>query len=123
MFFLIALLLPLTATVLLFRAYPERAARGDAPMELTTGAALLRGAVSGASALIFLSVLGVVVLLYRGRELTPMGAQVLVFWALQLVAASVIGGAVGAMTAFAMLSSVRERLARSAGRNPVNRGQ
>lgn len=113
MFFLIALLLPAVATVLLFRAYPARAARGEAPMQLTVGAALLRGAIAGASALLFLSILGVVIVLYRGRQLTPPGTQMLVFWVVQFIAAAVIGGAVGAVTALTMLASVRERLART----------
>lgn len=115
MFFLIALLLPVLATVVFFHRYPERAARGDAPRELTTGSALLRGAVAGASALLFMSVLGVVVLLYRGRGATPtdLGGYAVVFWVVQFASAALIGGTVGALTALVMLSSVRERLART----------
>ena len=115
MFFLFSLLLPILATVVWFRGYPERAARGDAPRELSTPAALTRGAVAGAASLIFLSLLGVVVLLSRGRGATPadLGGYAIVFWVVQFTLAALIGGAVGAVTAFAMLPSVRARLART----------
>lgn len=116
MSFLLSLLLPVLATVLLFRAYPDRAARGEVSRELTTTSALARGAVTGASALVFLGVAGIAVLVYRGRALTPAGTGVpaAVFWATQFLVAAAIGAVIGALTALALLARVRERLARLA---------
>lgn len=114
--FLISLLLPVLAAALYFRGYIDRAAQGRAPVEISTGRTLLAGALSGASALIFLSVLGVVILAYRGRTLTPagMGSSAIAFWITQFVIAAAIGAAVGALTGAAMRPWLRARLARLA---------
>jgi hypothetical protein len=113
--FLVALLLPVIATVVYFRGYPARAAAGQAPARLTTAAAVRSGALAGATALVFLGVLGVVVLIYRGRVLTPPQVETpaVVFWMTQFLLAAVIGGAVGTATALAILPWVRDRLART----------
>jgi hypothetical protein len=113
--FLVSLLLPVIATVLYFRGYPARAASGHVPARLTTAAAVRSGALAGAAALVFLGVLGVVVLIYRGRVLTPPEVETtaVVFWAIQFLLAAGIGGAVGALTALTLLPSVRDRLTRS----------
>lgn len=114
MSFLVSLLLPVIATAILFYGYPERAARGLAPPQLTTAAALAMGARSGAAALVFLGLLGVVVLLYRGRDATPaVGVSAVTFWAVQFLIAAAIGAAVGALSALALLPWVRGRLAPS----------
>ena len=114
MSFLVSLLLPVIATVILFNGYPERAARGLAPAELTTGAAVAMGARTGAAALVFLGVLGVIVLIVRGRASTPaVGVSPLTFWATQFAIAAVIGATVGALSALALLPWVRGRLGQS----------
>ena len=114
MSFLVALLLPVLATVIYFRGYPARALTGEVPVQLTTAAAVRSGILAGAAALVFLGVLGVVILIYRGRTLTPPEIETspIVFWATQLLIAGVIGGAVGALTTLALLPWVRGRLAR-----------
>lgn len=116
MSFLVSLLLPVLATVLYFRGYVERASQGRAPTGVSTRTALVAGALSGASALIFLGLLGVVILVYRGRTLTPAGmdSSAAVFWLIQFVLTAAIGAAVGALTAAAMLPWLRARLARLA---------
>jgi hypothetical protein len=113
--FLVSLLLPVIATLLFFRGYPERAARGEAPAQLTTAAAIGMGARTGAAALVFLGLLGVVILAYRGKTVTPAGIEVsaVAFWATQFLLAAAIGAGVGALAALALLPWVRERLARS----------
>jgi hypothetical protein len=116
--FLASLLLPVLATAFLVHAYPERAARGLVPPQLTTASALTRGALAGAAALLFLSLLGVVVLAVRGKMVTPVGIDVspAMFWVTQFLIAAAIGAAVGALTALALLPWVRGRLTRSAPR-------
>ena len=115
MSFLLALLLPVIATVILFNGYPERAARGLAPAHLTTSAAVGMGARTGAAALVFLGVLGLIVLLYRRRDVTPdVGVSVLTFWVVQFVISAAIGAAIGALSALALLPWVRGRLGQSA---------
>ena len=115
MSFLLSLLLPVIATAILFNGYPERAARGLAPANLTTAAAVVMGARTGAAALVFLGVLGVVVLIARGRGATPdVGVTPLAFWATQFLIAAVIGATVGALSALALLPWVRGRLGRTA---------
>jgi hypothetical protein len=119
--FLVSLLLPVLATAVYFHAYPDRAARGLVPAELSTPAALAKGALTGASALIFLGILGVVILAVRGRMVTPTGieASPLAFWAIQFALAAAIGAVVGAVTALALLPWLRGRLPRAASRPPV----
>jgi hypothetical protein len=119
--FLVSLLLPVLATVFFFQGYPDRAARGLVPPELTTAAALARGALAGAAALIFLGVLGVVILAVRGRMVTPTGLDVpaTAFWAIQFALAAAIGAAIGVATTLALLPWLRERLARSIARTPA----
>jgi hypothetical protein len=114
--FLISLLLPVLATALYFRGYVDRAAQGRAVVEITTARAVGAGAASGASALLFLSLLGVAILLYRGRPLTPVGMEesAAAFWVTQFALAAAIGAVVGALTALAMLPWLRARLARLA---------
>jgi hypothetical protein len=112
--FLLALLLPVIATAVLFNGYPERVARGLAPAHLTTAAAVSMGARTGAAALVFLGVLGVVVLLSRGRDATPDGVPAVTFWAVQFLVAAAIGATVGALSALALLPWVRGRLGHSA---------
>ncbi|MFL5606527.1 MAG: hypothetical protein ACJ8AD_08790 [Gemmatimonadaceae bacterium] len=121
MSFLVSLLLPVLATAVYFHAYPDRAARGLVPAELTTAAALAKGALAGASALIFLAILGVVILAVRGRVVTPPGldASPVAFWTIQFALAAAIGAAVGVVTTLVLLSSVRSRLARSISRPPI----
>ena len=116
MSFLASLLLPVLATVLFFRSYPERVALGKAPALLTTRSALVSGAVTGASALIFLGLLGVLILAHRGRALTPEGVEdsAIAFWTVQFILAAAIGAVIGALSALALLPWVRSRLARSA---------
>ena len=116
MSFLISLLLPVLAAALYFRGYVERVAQGRADVVITTPKAVAAGALSGASALLFLSLLGVVILAYRGRTLTPAGMEdsAAAFWVTQFVLAAAIGGAVGALTGLAMLPWLRARLARFA---------
>jgi hypothetical protein len=113
MSFLVSLLLPVIATALYFRGYLERATLGAAPAHISTTTAMLRGALSGASALVFLGLLGVIILAYRGRTLTPAGIDVpaAAFWAVQFLIAAAIGAAVGATAALALLPWVRSRLA------------
>jgi hypothetical protein len=111
MAFLVSLLLPVIATVFFFRAYPERAARGQAPMRLTTAAAIAQGALTGASALLFLALAGIVILAYRGKELTPAKVPAVTFWLSQFVLTAAIGAAIGALSALALLPWVRGRLA------------
>jgi hypothetical protein len=118
--FLIALFLPVIATVILFQGYPGRAARGLAPARLGTGRALAMGASTGAAALVFLGILGVVVLAYRGREATPqVGVPAVVFWGTQFLIAAAIGAVVGALSALALLPWVRGRLTRAAPTPPT----
>lgn len=116
MSFLVSLLLPVVATALYLRGYVERAALGTAPTRISTTTALVSGALTGASALVFLGLLGVIVLAYRGRVLTPAGIDVPApaFWAVQFLIAALIGGAVGALSALALLPWARGRLARIA---------
>ncbi len=116
MSFLASLLLPVLATVLFFRSYPERVALGKAPALLTTRSALVSGAITGASALIFLGLLGVLILAYRGRALTPEGVEdsAIAFWTVQFILAAAIGAVIGALSALALLPWVHSRLARSA---------
>jgi hypothetical protein len=116
--FLASLLLPILATVVLLHAYPERAARGLVPPQLTTTSALTRGALAGVAALLFLSALGVIILAVRGKMVTPAGieASAATFWVTQFLLAAAIGAIVGALTALAMLPWVRARLARVAPR-------
>lgn len=115
MSFLLSLLLPVLATAVYFHAYPDRAARGLVPASLTAAAALAKGALTGASALIFLGILGVIILVVRGRILTPTGidASPVVFWTIQFALAAAIGAVVGAGTALALLPWLRGRLADS----------
>jgi hypothetical protein len=116
MSFLVSLLLPVIATALYLRGYLERATLGTVPARISTASALLGGALSGASALVFLGVLGVIILAYRGRTLTPaaIDAPAAVFWAVQFLIAAAIGAAVGALAALALLPWARGRLARLA---------
>jgi hypothetical protein len=113
--FLVSLLLPVIATVIYFYRYPERAAARQVPGRLTTVAALTSGALTGAAALVFLGVVGVVILIYRQRVLTPPEVEIpaLIFWGIQFLLAAAIGAVVGALTALALLPWVRERLARA----------
>ena len=113
MSFLVSLLLPVIAILLYYRGYPDRAARGLAPARLTTGAAIRAGAATGAMALVFLALLGVVILAVRGRTVTPPGvdATPVAFWVIQFALAAGIGAAVGAATAVGLLPWVRGRLA------------
>jgi hypothetical protein len=110
--FLVSLLLPVIATAIYFRGYPARAVSGQVPARLTTAAAVLSGALTGAAALVFLGVLGVIVLVYRDRVLTPNHIEIppIMFWAIQFLLAAGIGAAVGALSALALLPWVRERL-------------
>jgi hypothetical protein len=118
--FLVSLLLPVIATVILFNGYPERAARGLAPAHLTTPAALAMGARAGAAALIFLGLVGVVVLLARGRDTTPaVGVSAIAFWTVQFLIAAAIGAAVGALSAFMLLPWVRGRLGHAPPSSPT----
>jgi hypothetical protein len=119
--FLVSLLLPVIATALYFRGYLERAALGTVPARISTTSALVGGALSGASALVFLGLLGVIILAYRGRALTPAGIEVTAaaFWAVQFLIAAAIGAAVGAVAALALLPWVRGRLARVAPAPPA----
>jgi hypothetical protein len=114
--FLLSLLLPVIATVLYLRGYVQRATLGAAPARISTTSALTSGALSGAAALVFLGLLGVIVIAYRGRVLTPPGLDVpaVAFWATQFLIAAAIGAAVGALSAAALLPWVRGRLARIA---------
>lgn len=114
MSFLVSLLLPVIATAILLYGYPERAARGLAPPRLTTAAAVGMGARAGAAALVFLGLLGVMVLVYRGRHATPdVGVSAVTFWGVQFLIAATVGAAVGALSALALLPCVRARLAAS----------
>lgn len=114
MSFLVSLLLPVIATALYLRAYVQRAASGAAPARISATAALASGALSGAAALVFLGLLGVVVLAYRGRTLTPTEIDVpaALFWTTQFLIAAALGAGVGALSAAALLPWVRSRLAR-----------
>lgn len=116
MSFLISLVLPVLAVALYFRGYLDRAAQGRAPVAITTPKALAAAALSGAAALVFLGLIGVVILFYRGRTITPpdLGDSAAIFWVTQFVLAAAIGGLVGALTALAMLPWLRARLARLA---------
>jgi hypothetical protein len=109
------------STVVYFHAYPDRAARGLVPAELTTAAALVKGALTGASALVFLGTLGVVILAVRGKTVTPagIGASPVAFWTIQFALAAAIGALVGAATTLALLPWLRERLANSTPEPPV----
>lgn len=113
MSFLVSLLLPIIATAILLHGYVERAARGQTPARLTTAVAIGMGARAGAAALVFLGILGVIVLAYRGRALTPVDIEIsaVAFWAIQFLLAAGIGAAVGAVSALALLPWVRGRLA------------
>lgn len=113
MSFLISLLLPVIAVLLYYRAYPDRAARGLAPARLSTASAIRSGATTGAMALVFLALLGVVILAVRGKIVTPPGVDVspVVFWLIQFALAALIGAAVGAAAAVGLLPWVRGRLA------------
>lgn len=116
MSFLISLLLPVIAILLYYRGYPDRAARGLAPARLTTGAAIRAGAAIGASSLVFLALLGVVILAVRGKTVTPQGVDVspVAFWVIQFALAAGIGAIVGAVSAAGLLPVVRGRLAQIA---------
>ena len=96
-----------------YRGYPDRAARGLAPARLSTASAIRAGAATGAMALVFLALLGVVILAVRGRLVTPQSvdASPVTFWVIQFALAAVIGGAVGAVSAVGLLPWVRGRLA------------
>jgi hypothetical protein len=109
------------ATLVFFHGYPDRAARGLVPAALTTGAALVKGALTGASAVVFLGILGVVILAVRGRMVTPtaIDASPMAFWAIQFALAAAIGAVVGAVTALALLPWVRGRLTHSTSVPPV----
>jgi hypothetical protein len=111
--FLVSLLLPIIATVIYFRGYPARAALGHVPVRLTAVAAVAKGALTGAAALVFLGVLGVIILAYRRGVLTPPEVEIpaVIFWGIQFLLAAIIGAAVGALSALALLPWVRERLA------------
>lgn len=113
MSFLVSLLLPVVATVLYLREYVRRAALGAGPSRISATTALASGALTGAAALVFLGLLGVIVLAYRGRTLTPPDIDVpaAAFWATQFLVAAVIGATVGALSAAALLPWVRSRLA------------
>lgn len=113
MSFLVSLLLPVIAVMLYFRSYPDRAARGLAPARLSTASAIRSGALTGASALLFLAIAGVVTLALRGKLATPTDVKVSwpVFWAVQFGIAALIGAAVGAVSAVGLLPWVRGRLA------------
>jgi hypothetical protein len=117
--FLVSLLLPVLATVFFFYGYPDRAARGLVPAELTAAAALARGALAGAAALVFLGILGVVILAVRGRAVTPADVPVAAFWAVQFALAAAIGAVIGAATTLALLPWLRERLAHAAPKPPA----
>jgi hypothetical protein len=114
MSFLVSLLLPALATALYLRGFVQRATLGTGPARISTTTALVSGALSGAAALVFLGLLGVIVLAYRGRTLTPPAIDVpaAAFWAVQFLIAAAIGAAVGALSALAVLPWVRDRLAR-----------
>ena len=113
MSFLVSLLLPVLATALYLRGYVQRATLGAVPARIPTTTALISGAVTGAAALVFLGLLGVIVLAYRGRTLTPPGIDVpaAAFWGVQFLIAAAIGAVVGAVAALALLPWVRGRLA------------
>lgn len=113
MSFFVSLLLPVIAVTLYFRSYPDRAARGLAPAQLTTASAIRSGAFAGATALLFLAIAGVVTLAVRGKLTTPTDVRVpwLVFWAVQFGIAAIIGAVVGAVSAIGLLPWVRGRLA------------
>jgi hypothetical protein len=113
MSFLVSLLLPVIATALYLRGYVQRATLGTVPARIPTTTALVSGALSGAAALVFLGLLGVIVLAYRGRTLTPPGIDVpaATFWAVQFLIAAAMGAAVGALSSLALLPWVRGRLA------------
>jgi hypothetical protein len=119
--FLVSLLLPVLATAVFFYSYPGRAAKGLVPAEPTTAAVLAKGALTGAAALVFLSILGVVILVVRGKPLTPSDIDVsaAVFWAIQFALAAAIGAVVGLATAFALLPWLRDRLAQATPKPPV----
>jgi hypothetical protein len=119
--FLVSLLLPVIAAALYLRGHVERATLGTVPARITTTAALTGGALSGAAALVFLGVLGVIVLAYRGRPVTPPDVEVpaIVFWGTQFLIAAAIGAAVGAVATFALLPWARGRLARIALQPPA----
>ena len=121
MSFLVSLLLPVIATVILFHGYPERVARGLAPSHLTTASALAMGALSGAGALVFLGALGLVILAYRERALVPAEIEIpsAAFWAIQFLIAAAIGAAIGGLSALALLPWVRRRLADAAPTPPL----
>ena len=116
MSFLISLVLPVLAVALYFRGYVDRAAQGHAPVTITTPKALVSAALSGAAALVFLSLLGVLILFYRGRAITPpdLGDSAAIFWVTQFVLAAALGAVVGALTGLTMLPWLRARLARLA---------
>jgi hypothetical protein len=111
--FLVSLLLPIIAAALYLRSYVERATLGAVPARIETRTAMAGGALSGAAALVFLGVLGVIVLAYRGRVLTPPGIDTpaAVFWLVQFLLAAAIGAAVGAVATLALLPWARGRLA------------
>jgi nitrate reductase gamma subunit len=113
-----SLLLPIIATAILFRGYPERAARGQAPAQLTTGSAVAKGALTGASALVFLGILGVLTLAYRGKTVTPIEVPAVAFWTSQFLIAALLGAVLGALSALALLPWVRRRLAQSTPASP-----
>lgn len=114
MFFVVSLLLPVIAAALYLRGCVEQAALGTLPARIGTTPALAGGALSGAAALVFLGVLGVMVLAYRGRALTPAGIDTpaAVFWIVQFLVAAAIGAAVGAVATLVLLPWARARLAR-----------
>jgi hypothetical protein len=118
--FLVSLLLPVIATVIYFYRYPDRAAAGQVPARLTTATAVAKGALTGASALLFLGALGVIILIQRGRVLTPPEVETpaAVFWGIQFLLAAGIGAVVGALSAVALLPWVRERLGQTVPAGP-----
>ena len=121
MSFLVSLLLPAIATALYLRGHVQRAALGLGPAVISTRTALISGALTGAAALVFLGLLGVVILVTRGRTLTPtaIDAPAAAFWAAKFLIAAAIGAAVGALAALALLPWVRGRLSRIATAPPA----
>jgi hypothetical protein len=77
-----------------------------------------KGALTGASALVFLGVLGVLTLAYRGKTVTPIEVPAVAFWTSQFLIAALLGAVLGALSALALLPWVRRRLAQSTPASP-----